>query len=150
MKNLCLVWGNSMSAKTSAEVVIGGKVYTLCGYEEEEYLQKVAIYINNKIQELDESEDVKRLSTQMKSTLLELNIADDYFKAKDLVQKLENNIEAKEKEVYDLKHILISNQKQSDEDQEMIKRLKEENKELLLNKERLEKVLEEQLLENDN
>ena len=54
MKNLCLVWGNSMSAKTSAEVVIGGKVYTLCGYEEEEYLQKVAIYINNKIQELDE------------------------------------------------------------------------------------------------
>ena len=86
----------------------------------------------------------------MKSTLLELNIADDYFKAKDLVQKLENNIEAKEKEVYDLKHILISNQKQSDEDQEMIKRLKEENKELLLNKERLEKVLEEQLLENDN
>ena len=92
-----------MSAKTSAEVVIGGKVYTLCGYEEE-----------------------------------------------DLVQKLENNIEAKEKEVYDLKHILISNQKQSDEDQEMIKRLKEENKELLLNKERLEKVLEEQLLENDN
>ncbi len=139
-----------MSAKTSAEVVIGGKVYTLCGYEEEEYLQKVAIYINNKIQELDESEDVKRLSTQMKSTLLELNIADDYFKAKDLVQKLENNIEAKEKEVYDLKHILISNQKQSDEDQEMIKRLKEENKELLLNKERLEKVLEEQLLENDN
>lgn len=150
MKNLCLVWGNSMSAKTSAEVVIGGKVYTLCGYEEEEYLQKVAIYINNKIQELDENEDVKRLSTQMKSTLLELNITDDYFKAKDLVQKLENNIEAKEKEVYDLKHILISNQKQSDEDQEMIKRLKEENKELLLNKERLEKVLEEQLLENDN
>ena len=150
MKNLCLVWGNSMSAKTSAEVVIGGKVYTLCGYEEEEYLQKVAIYINNKIQELDENEDVKRLSTQMKSTLLELNIADDYFKAKDLVQKLENNIEAKEKEVYDLKHILISNQKQSDEEQEMIKRLKEENKELLLNKERLEKVLEEQLLENDN
>ena len=150
MKNLCLVWGNSMSAKTSAEVVIGGKVYTLCGYEEEEYLQKVAIYINNKIQELDESEDVKRLSTQMKSTLLELNIADDYFKAKDIIQKLENNIEAKEKEVYDLKHILISNQKQSDEDQEMIKRLKEENKELLLNKERLEKVLEEQLLENDN
>ena len=150
MKNLCLVWGNSMSAKTSAEVVIGGKVYTLCGYEEEEYLQKVAIYINNKIQELDENADVKRLSTQMKSTLLELNIADDYFKAKDLVQKLENNIEAKEKEVYDLKHILISNQKQSDEDQEMIKRLKEENKKLLLKKERLEKVLEEQLLENDN
>ena len=34
-----------MSAKTSAEVVIDGKVYTLSGYEGEEYLQKVASYI---------------------------------------------------------------------------------------------------------
>ena len=31
-----------MAEKTSAEVVIGGKVYTLSGYESEEYLQKVA------------------------------------------------------------------------------------------------------------
>ena len=37
-----------MSAKTNAEVVIDGKVYTLSGYENEEYLQKVAAYINNK------------------------------------------------------------------------------------------------------
>ena len=29
-----------MSAKTNAEVVIDGKVYTLSGYENEEYLQK--------------------------------------------------------------------------------------------------------------
>ena len=36
-----------MSAKTNAEVVIDGKVYTLSGYENEEYLQKVAAYINN-------------------------------------------------------------------------------------------------------
>ena len=41
-----------MSAKTSAEVVIDGKVYTLSGYEGEEYLQKVASYINGKIMSL--------------------------------------------------------------------------------------------------
>ena len=29
-----------MAAKTDAEVIIGGKVLTLCGYESEEYLQK--------------------------------------------------------------------------------------------------------------
>ena len=38
-----------MAEKTSAEVIIGGKVYTLSGYEGEEYLQKVATYINNKL-----------------------------------------------------------------------------------------------------
>lgn len=32
-----------MSAKTNAEVVIDGKVYTLSGYENEEYLQKILI-----------------------------------------------------------------------------------------------------------
>ena len=42
-----------MAEKTSAEVVIGGKVYTLSGYESEEYLQKVAVYINGKLNEFD-------------------------------------------------------------------------------------------------
>ena len=36
-----------MAEKTSAEVIIGGKVYTLSGYEGEEYLQKVATYIRS-------------------------------------------------------------------------------------------------------
>ena len=30
-----------MASKTDTEVIIGGKVFTLCGYESEEYLQKV-------------------------------------------------------------------------------------------------------------
>ena len=42
-----------MSEKSSAEVISGDKVYTLSGYEGEEYLQKVAAYINNKINEFD-------------------------------------------------------------------------------------------------
>lgn len=31
-----------MSTKTDTEVIIAGKVFTLSGYESEEYLQKVA------------------------------------------------------------------------------------------------------------
>ena len=58
-----------MSAKTNAEVVIDGKVYTLSGYEGEEYLQKVAAYINNKIAEYDSLEDYRHLPLNMKSTL---------------------------------------------------------------------------------
>ena len=40
-----------MSPKTDTEVIIGGKVFTLSGYESEEYMQKIASYINNKINE---------------------------------------------------------------------------------------------------
>ncbi len=76
-----------MSAKTNAEVVIDGKVYTLSGYENEEYLQKVAAYINNKIAEFDDMDEYKHLPGNMKSTLIELNIADDYFQGKGTCRK---------------------------------------------------------------
>lgn len=135
-----------MSAKTSAEVVIDGKVYTLSGYEGEEYLQKVAAYINSKINEFDEIDGYKHISPGMKSTLIQLNIADDYFKAKAQVEKLERDIENKDKEIYDLKHDLISNQVKMESAQETLKELEAENKELLLNKARLEAALEEKLL----
>ena len=36
------------SAKHFTEVLIGGKVYTLSGFEGEEYLQKVSSYLNHK------------------------------------------------------------------------------------------------------
>ena len=99
-----------MSAKTSAEVVIDGKVYTLSGYEGEEYLQKVAAYINSKINEFEAMDSMKHLPANMKSTLIQLNIADDYFKAKKQIGVMEEEIAAKEKELYDLKHELIAAQ----------------------------------------
>ena len=105
-----------MAEKTSAEVVIGGKVYTLSGYESEEYLQKVAVYINGKLNEFDSIEGYQRFPADMKATLLQLNIADDYFKAKAQAEKLEREIEAKEKEIYNLKHDLIAEQIQSEND----------------------------------
>ena len=136
-----------MSAKTSAEVVIDGKVYTLCGYEGEEYLQKVAAYINGKITEYDTLEDYRHLPLNMKSTLIQLNIADDYFKAKAQVEKLERDIELKDKEIYDLKHDLISNQIKTETAESTMKELEAENRELLLNKARLEATLEDNLLD---
>ena len=40
-----------MAGQNNTEVIIDGKVYTLSGYESQEYLQKVATYINDKIAE---------------------------------------------------------------------------------------------------
>lgn len=138
-----------MSAKTNAEVVIDGKVYTLSGYEGEEYLQKVGAYINSKINEFDAIDEYRHLPLNMKATLIQLNIADDYFKAKDKAEKLEHDMELKEKEIYDLKHELISNQVKTETAEERAAKLEAENKELLLNKSRLEEALEEQLLDKN-
>ena len=99
-----------MSSKTDTEVIIGGKVFTLSGYESEEYLQKVAAYINNKINEYGKIDSFRRQPLETQSVLLQLNIADDYFKAKKQIGILEEDIRSKEKELYDLKHELISSQ----------------------------------------
>lgn len=119
-----------MAEKTSAEVVIGGKVYTLSGYESEEYLQKVAVYINGKINEFDSIEGYQRFPADMKATLLELNIADDYFKAKKQGDSLESDIELKDKEMYDLKHELISAQIKLENAEKELAKMKEENNDL--------------------
>ncbi len=99
-----------MSSKTDTEVIIGGKVFTLSGYESEDYLQKVATYINNKINEYSKIDSFRRQPLETQSVLLQLNIADDYFKAKKQIGILEEDIRSKEKELYDLKHELISSQ----------------------------------------
>lgn len=135
-----------MSAKTSADVLIGGKIYTLSGYESEAYLQKVANYINNKINEFEEMEQFRHFQPDMKSTLLELNIADDYFKAKEQAERLEQDIEQKDKEIYELKHDLISSQIKLESSEKSITELEKENRELLLHKAKLETALEDALL----
>ncbi len=105
-----IIGGHIMAVKTDTEVIIGGKVFTLSGYESEEYLQKVASYINNKTNEYNKVDSFRRQPFERQSVLLQLNIADDYFKAKKQIEMLEEEIKSKEKELYDLKHELISTQ----------------------------------------
>lgn len=99
-----------MAIKTDTEVIIGGKVLTLSGYESEEYLQKVASYINNKLTEYGRVENFRRQPVDTQHILLELNIADDYFKAKKQIDEMLEEAGGKEKELYDLKHELIAAQ----------------------------------------
>lgn len=97
-----------MSSKNKTEVLIDGKIYTLSGYESEEYLQRVATYINNKIAEIKTSEGYHRLPSDLQGIMLNLNTADDYFKAKKQADSLEAQLAEKDKELYEIKHELIS------------------------------------------
>ncbi len=99
-----------MSSKTDTEVIIGGKIFTLSGYESEEYLQKVALYINNKLEEYGKIDSFRRQPLDTQAVLLQLNIADDYFKLKKQISLLEEELQVKEKELYGLKHELIASQ----------------------------------------
>ena len=115
-----------MSVKTYTEVIIGGNVFTLSGYESEEYLQKVASYINNKMAEYNKVDSFRRQPVDMQNVLLHLNIADDYFKAKKQISLLEEELQGKEKELYNLKHELIAAQIKLENTEKNIKGLQKE------------------------
>lgn len=115
-----------MSSKNKTEVLIDGKIYTLSGYESEEYLQRVATYINNKLAELKKLDGYARLSQELKSILLELNVADDYFKAKNQAEMVEEELAQKDQELYDLKHELISTQIKLEDAAKELEALKEQ------------------------
>ena len=119
-----------MSSKNKTEVLIAGKIFTLSGYESEEYLQKVATYINNKIAEFKKLDGYNHQTKENKSILLELNIADDYFKAKKQVEMVEEELSEKDKELYDLKHELINAQIQLENQEKDLEASRKENTEL--------------------
>ncbi|HHX12234.1 MAG TPA: cell division protein ZapA [Clostridiales bacterium] len=97
-----------MNQYHDTEVIINNKRYTLAGYESEEYLQRVASYINGKHNEFKNRDAYKFIDTDMRSILIQINIADDYHKAKDKIKEIEVDSESKSKEIFDLKHELIS------------------------------------------
>lgn len=122
-----------MSSKNYIDVIIDGKIYNIGGFESEAYLQKVASYINNMILDFKQNESYRMQKMDMQRILLEINIANDYFKAKKQADLLESDLEMKEKEVYDLKHELIvsdakaeTTAKELDEALEKIKTLEKE------------------------
>lgn len=132
-----------MSTKTDTEVIIGGKVFTLSGYESEEYLQKVASYINNKVTEYNKVDSFRRQPLDTQNVLLQLNIADDYFKAKQQISLLEEELQNKEKEMYDLKHELIASQIKLENTEKNVKNLQAEANENAKKMIRLETELKE-------
>lgn len=119
-----------MVQKNDIKVVINNKVYTLSGQESEDYLQNVATYINGKIAECQSSEAYRRFNAEYQNVLLALNIADDYFKAKDQVNQMLAEDDDKDKQIYDLRHEVIEVQIKYESAQKMIEEYKDKISEL--------------------
>ncbi len=75
-----------MTNRNKTEVYIYGSRYTVSGAESEEYIHKLALYVDKKMREFSEANSA--LSAGMISVLAAINISDDYFKALDKLKQL--------------------------------------------------------------
>lgn len=135
--------GDFMNTMTDIEVIINNKRFTLCGYESPEYLQRVASYINGKYLEFKTKESYSRLDDNLKNVLLEINIADDYFKALKKLKEKEEESDRKSTELFNMKHEVISSQTKLDSITQELLELKKEYNEAQKRIVKLETELEE-------
>jgi len=128
-----------MASKNESRVLIGGSVYTLSGDESEEYLQRVALYMNKKMEEVQNSENGKKLNTRLQSVLLAINIADDYFKIKTNVEDQGHHEEELMNEMNQLKDLIAD---MKEKEQEKDKRIGQLENELEHYKKELDEYIE--------
>lgn len=115
-----------MANKNDIPVVINGRIYNLSGYEDTDYLQEVANYMNSKIGECKLSDGFRKLSAEYQNILLAINIADDYFKAKNETGKLFAQDDEKDKQIYDLRHEVIETQIKYESSMRLVEEYKEQ------------------------
>jgi cell division protein ZapA len=69
--------------ETKIEVVIDGHIITLKSDENEEYMQKLASYIDRKMAQVKRSNASISVHERLMTVYLAINVADDYFKAQE-------------------------------------------------------------------
>lgn len=131
-----------MAINTDAEVVIGGKVFTLSGAQSKEYLREVADYINGKLEEISSDGEYKKLPVDMRNVLLQINLADDYFNARKEAEKITYDARLREKDLYDIKHELVAVQMKLDMAERKIKQYEADAAAMSARIEELEKMLQ--------
>ncbi len=131
-----------MSSKNNTEIIIGGKSFTLSAHESKEYLQQIASYIDQKLKEFGKMDSYLQQTEELKNILLQLNIADDYFKARKKIEQMGFELTAKDKDVYDIKHELVSLQMKLEKAQADTAKYKQEVKGLKSELKMLNNLLE--------
>ncbi|MDO4266449.1 MAG: cell division protein ZapA [Eubacteriales bacterium] len=90
------------------DVLIDGKIYSISGTEDAEHIQKVAQLVNDTIQEVRTIPGYKRLDDAYQALLLNLNLADACFRERENMARLTEEAEEKDRELYALKHDMVS------------------------------------------
>ena len=132
-----------MDSKNYTQVLIDGKIYTLGGSEDEGYLQRAAIYVNEKVNTLRRIPGFTKQSVEYQTVMAELNMADDYFKAMEHSREVEHQRDELERETYSLKHELVSTQMKLEVVLKDLEERQRELEELTREKHRLERKLRE-------
>ena len=84
-------------SKIRTTVRIGGKEYTMSGNDSEEYMHRVAIYVDRKMSQIEANNN--NLSTTMLAVLTSLNITDELLKLREESDEMRSQLESYRRQV---------------------------------------------------
>lgn len=86
-----------MAAKRKVTVKIKSKDYVVNCVEEEEYVQKIAYYVDRKLKQVETANPL--LSSDTTAILTAVNITDELLKAMEVIDRLKKRIPPQEQEL---------------------------------------------------
>lgn len=113
-----------MQKRTETKVIINEKQFCITGIEEEEYLQKIATYLNSKYASAREVKGYKNFDADRKQLLVLINVADDYLKCRQQLADKQSEVEQKDTEMFNLKHDMLADRGRIKELEDQIEALK--------------------------
>lgn len=90
--------------KVKVTVNIMGNEYTMIGYDSEEHIQSIAMYVDKKMRELHKKNGM--LNNLMVAILTSLNVADEYFKLQQELEVIKKEAKKPGKELEDSRYQL--------------------------------------------
>ncbi len=96
--------------KNFFHITLAGKSYTLSGQESAEYLKNIASYIEEKFINYSSNITFRTQPMDMQHIMLQVNIADDYFKCKEQLTIQKRKVEEQAAEIERLKQSLVAMQ----------------------------------------
>ncbi len=99
-----------MDKKNSFSITLAGKSYTLCGEESSDYLKMVGSYIEEKYKGYYDDLAFRSQPVDMQHILMQLNIADDYFKCREQLTIQSRKHEEQMLEIERLQNSLVNMQ----------------------------------------
>ena len=86
-----------MAEKKKVTVKIKAKEYVVNCVEEEEYVQKIAYYVDRKLKQIETANPL--LSSDTTAILTAVNITDELLKAMEVIDRLKKRIPTEDKEL---------------------------------------------------
>lgn len=96
--------------KINTDVIIDDKVYTISSEQDAAYVRQLAAYVNEKLDYMRRQQDYNKQPFGIKQMLLLMNMADEYFRMKELAEVSKENYEKQEAEFYNMKREMVNMQ----------------------------------------